>query len=198
MTEGRKLDLRIERTYRMLCEAFERLLGSKHYEDVTVSDLCDQAMIRRTTFYKHFADKDEFFAFYVRHVHDEFERRSAPAGGYRDPLDCHTRMTHELMAFIRENDRLIRLCLTSSAFTSLDAVLADEMRHSFQQALEVQARQGHVFCANPEALVRYACGGFLASLYEFVKTHDPVTQADTDAFEQTQAALAAHLLTARA
>ena len=194
MAEERKLDLRIERTYRMLCEAFERLLGRRHYEDVTVSDLCEEAMIRRTTFYKHFADKDEFFAFYVRHVHDEFERRSAPAGGHRDPPECHTRMTHELMAFIRENESLIRLCLTSSAFLSLDAVLADEMRHSFQHALEAQVREGRTFCAEPEALTRYECSGFLASPYAFVASHDPITQADTDAFERAQAALTAHLL----
>lgn len=194
MTEPKKLDLRIERTYRMLCEAFEKLLATRHYEDVTVSDLCENAMIRRTTFYKHFADKDEFFAFYVRHVHDEFEQRSAPAGGYRDALDCHTSMTHELMGFIRENASLIRLCISSSAFVTLDGMLSEEMRRTYAQTLEAQAHQGQRFCAEPETLARYVCGGFLAELYAFVTSHDPITQPDTDAFEKAQARMAARLL----
>ena len=57
------MDLRIERTYRSLIEAFTRLLEERLYEDVTVAMLCNEAMIRRTTFYKHFADKGEFFSF---------------------------------------------------------------------------------------------------------------------------------------
>ena len=75
LAEEPKLDLRIEKTYRALCEAFTALLAERRYEDITVSDLCDRAMIRRTTFYKHFADKREFLSFYVRRIREEFQRR---------------------------------------------------------------------------------------------------------------------------
>lgn len=59
------MDLRIQKTYRSLLMAFTKLLETHRYEDVTVAMLCDEAMIRRTTFYKHFADKAEFFSFFV-------------------------------------------------------------------------------------------------------------------------------------
>lgn len=59
------MDLRIQKTYRSLLAAFTRLLETYRYEDITVAMLCDEAMIRRTTFYKHFADKSEFFSFFV-------------------------------------------------------------------------------------------------------------------------------------
>lgn len=59
------MDLRIEKTYRALLAAFTDLLETHRYEDVTVAMLCDAAMIRRTTFYKHFADKAEFFSFFI-------------------------------------------------------------------------------------------------------------------------------------
>lgn len=58
-----KYDLRIIRTYKSLTEAFLQLMSEKHFEDITVNELCKKAMIRRTTFYKHFADKYEFFRF---------------------------------------------------------------------------------------------------------------------------------------
>ena len=64
----KKTDLRIQKTYLALQNAFEALLEEKRFEELTVNELCDKAMIRRTTFYKHFADKYEFFAFYIREM----------------------------------------------------------------------------------------------------------------------------------
>ena len=63
-----KTDLRILRTYRSLNEAFTGLMEEKRFEDITVGELCERAMIRRTTFYKHFADKYEYFTFYIKEM----------------------------------------------------------------------------------------------------------------------------------
>ena len=59
------VDLRIKKTYRALFDAFTELLEEHRFEDLTVAMLCDRAMIRRTTFYKHFRDKNDYFAFYI-------------------------------------------------------------------------------------------------------------------------------------
>ena len=58
-----KLDLRIQKTYLSLHNAFTELLEEKKFEEFTVNELCERAMIRRNTFYKHFADKYEYFTF---------------------------------------------------------------------------------------------------------------------------------------
>ena len=66
------MDLRVLKTYKSLYEAFFKMLEAKKFEDITVNELCERAMVRRATFYKHFADKYEFFAFFVRGTQDEF------------------------------------------------------------------------------------------------------------------------------
>ena len=58
-----KQDLRITKTYRALTEAFFELLSQKKFEDITVNEICNRAVVRRATFYKHFGDKFEFFVF---------------------------------------------------------------------------------------------------------------------------------------
>ena len=65
-------DLRIQKTYLALQNAFVALLEEKRFEELTVNELCDRAMIRRTTFYKHFGDKYEYFAFYIREMVSTF------------------------------------------------------------------------------------------------------------------------------
>ena len=55
-----KTDLRIRKTYKALCDAFVTILEKKRFDDLTVNELCDEATIRRATFYKHFADMISF------------------------------------------------------------------------------------------------------------------------------------------
>ena len=66
------MDLRIQKTYKALTDTFLELLEEKHLEDITVEELCSRAMIRRATFYKHFADKNDFFVFLVREIQQKF------------------------------------------------------------------------------------------------------------------------------
>lgn len=61
------LDLRIQKTYKSLIENFEELLNTKEFEDISVTEICEAAMIRRPTFYKHFLDKYDFLTFFIKH-----------------------------------------------------------------------------------------------------------------------------------
>ncbi len=163
-TAPARLDLRIERTYRSLCEAFTALLEERRYEDVTVSDLCERAMIRRTTFYKHFADKQEFLAFYVRRIREEFQRRGEPAEGREDPAARTARLVHELMVFLQENERLVQGCLTSGAIETIATVLVREIALMLETQLGEDAAVGAALCAPPRALAEFVAGGLLATL----------------------------------
>ena len=57
-------DLRTQKTFRSLKQAFLDLLEQHRFEDITVGQLCQRAEIRRATFYNHFADKFEFLSFF--------------------------------------------------------------------------------------------------------------------------------------
>ena len=68
---------RIKKTYRALFDAFTELLEEHRFEDLTVAMLCDRAMIRRTTFYKHFRDKNDYFAFYIDELMSGLPQKTA-------------------------------------------------------------------------------------------------------------------------
>lgn len=50
-------DLRTRRTRKLLREALIGLLRERDLEAISVKDICERAMIHRTTFYKHYVDK---------------------------------------------------------------------------------------------------------------------------------------------
>src|SRR5699024_11245548 len=61
------VDLRIQKYYKSLIENFEGLLNEKEFEKISVTEICDAAMIRRPTFYQHFLDKYDFLTFFIKH-----------------------------------------------------------------------------------------------------------------------------------
>ncbi len=57
-----KNDLRVIKTRKNLYESLIFLLKEKTFEEIKVSDICNQALINRSTFYAHYNDKYELFA----------------------------------------------------------------------------------------------------------------------------------------
>ena len=54
---AKKIDLRVKRTNKMIMEAFIHLVEAKGYDNITIQEIADEAMINRATFYSHFKDK---------------------------------------------------------------------------------------------------------------------------------------------
>lgn len=61
----KKKDLRIIRTDKTLVNAFYDLLRTNAVENISISLLCDNALVNRATFYKHFTDKKNFLDFCI-------------------------------------------------------------------------------------------------------------------------------------
>ena len=58
-----KEDARIIRTKRDLANALEELLQERNFDELSVKDITDKAMISKNTFYNNFQDKNELLNF---------------------------------------------------------------------------------------------------------------------------------------
>ncbi len=54
-----KTDLRIIKTKKILFDTLLKLMKQKNFDKIKISDICDEALINRSTFYAHYADKYE-------------------------------------------------------------------------------------------------------------------------------------------
>ncbi len=58
MRDGtKKIDMRVVKTRRDLCNALIELLAEYPMGSITVQEICEVALVNRMTFYKHYADK---------------------------------------------------------------------------------------------------------------------------------------------
>lgn len=64
-------DLRVRRTHKLLYNALFDLMDKHSFEHITVKQICDLAMVHRTTFYTHFQDKFDLLSRAVQQIAEE-------------------------------------------------------------------------------------------------------------------------------
>ncbi len=69
-TSFEQADLRVRRTHKLLWEALMAELSERAFEEITVRDICERAMVHRTTFYKHYEDKYDLLEQGMRRMYD--------------------------------------------------------------------------------------------------------------------------------
>ena len=79
----RVMDRRVARTRTMLQHALISMILKKDYEAITISDICDAANVGRSTFYAHYASKDDL----KRSGLDHLRRMLVDLGVPARPLD---------------------------------------------------------------------------------------------------------------
>ena len=173
-------DLRIQRTYRSLSEAFTQLMEEKRFEDITVGELCERAMIRRTTFYKHFADKYEYFSFYIKEMRDTFESELPPDIAAYHAEDYFISMGEALYHFINEHEKFVDNIIESNLLNSLFDILYDLVKRDLTTLMWEERKKDehpmkHVEC---EFTAAFFAGGLLCALRWWRENHIPVSREE--------------------
>ncbi|EUJ33670.1 TetR family transcriptional regulator [Listeria floridensis FSL S10-1187] len=84
-------DKRIQKTKRAFYQAFLELLDTKNVEQITVSDLVKQADVNRTTFYRHYREKEDLLNEMIADVLADLRR------AYNEPYQAEAHFSvHQL------------------------------------------------------------------------------------------------------
>ncbi len=91
MTRGvSQVDRRVDRSRRQLHTALVALILERGWDRVTVRAVCARAGVGRSTFYVHFADKEDLLIGGIDHVRDDLRdqrRSSSPFGFVRGMIE---------------------------------------------------------------------------------------------------------------
>lgn len=159
-----QMDLRIKKTYRALFDAFTELLEEHRFEDLTVAMLCERAMIRRTTFYKHFRDKNDYFAFYVDELMSGLPQKRTGKGGAVSADDVRV-LRHEVFAdamdMILAHEQLMDNILESSMSGMLTSMICDRIAHSIRERVMSTLDEGALAPVSLETTSEFIAGGII-------------------------------------
>lgn len=107
----KKLTIGASRTLISLQQAMLSLLCKKSFEEITVGELCEKAMLPRATFYNYFDDKYDLLEYCFMTVRDRLD------SGCQDAGTCMKRMNalmENCFDFLDQNKEVVRAILKNN------------------------------------------------------------------------------------
>ncbi|MGI6025738.1 MAG: TetR/AcrR family transcriptional regulator [Candidatus Scatomorpha sp.] len=147
-----KVDLRIKRTYKALLRTLQELLSEKSFDDITVAELCEKAEIRRATFYKHFGDKNELFAYMIQDLQRSFNEKNDISAEFEDPGRYCADAFRHFLDFLEENERMVHTVMNSSARYIVTDILSEQIETDLRSFFLKAKKRGTPMSFSPEML----------------------------------------------
>ena len=158
-------------------QAFLELLEKKDMEYITVKEICETAGVNRSTFYLHYETIGDLLAETIQYLnrqfrtHMESQTESFVSKIQECPLNELYLVTPTYLIpyleYIKQNKRLFRTALNSSASLRLDRTYRRMMRHVFLPILE----RFQIPEPDQEYMVAFYISGLMAILSAWLK-HD--------------------------
>jgi AcrR family transcriptional regulator len=171
--EPSKTDRRVQRTRRTLRESLIALILERGWDGISVQDICDRADVGRSTFYLHFADKEELlvggFADLRRMLRSD---RTTAAGPSAQPF----RFVLGMIEHARENHRLFLALVGKRSGQLVLQRFRELVLDLIREDLARLPGKGQA----KDALVHFVGGAFLELLTWWLEAKNPLEPAEME------------------
>ena len=176
-------DLRAKRTKIYLASTLLKMMQKESIKKISVADICEKAMVHRTTFYKHFEDKYHLFAYgfelVKRSLFKEVEKHISS-----QKLSLLVKEINELsVSYLSENQKMINDILVHND----DEAFYTIIRKGFEDALrdfmlEIKNKQEIEYDIPVEIGTTFIVGGFSNMALWYMKNLTVYTVDEMKAF----------------
>lgn len=150
-------DLRVRRTHKLLWEALMGLMTEQDFETISVKEICDRAMVHRTTFYKHYEDKYDLLARGMQQTHERLIAELEPLG--KDSSSYTKFFEH-----VATHERFYRVMLRGSRVGNFQIQLQNHFADSIATEMQQLEKGGQTFSVPLSLLAQFYAGALLSSL----------------------------------
>ena len=151
-------DRRVRRTRRQLRDALVGLVLERGWDAVSVSDVCEVADVGRSTFYVHFADKEDLLL-------SGFDDLHAALGARGEAVAGSFAFVEALVDHARDNLRLFRVVVGKQS----GQVVQRRFRDVVSALVEAELHALGVTAEERPAVARFVSGGFVEMLVAWLE-----------------------------
>ena len=163
----KKSDLRVRKTYDALMRAFEELLSGKTFDDITVNELCETAMIRRPTFYSHFEDKYDFLRFYLNEIQARIESEADELTDSR--AEHYEHSWRMLVKFVDGHPDLIKEGLKTASLPLIFDIVAEHLSASIRRySIEYLKSTRPELMDSLDTITAFIVGGMIHNIKRYI------------------------------
>ena len=167
------LDLRQRRTRQALVKALGELMLERPFQNLSVTDICQRAMVHRTTFYAHFSDKQELLRYLLVGLERECMETCLPRDWPGSARDYFLSAARNILDFFLARRTLYRACHQSGA--DADAhVLEDKAAEDLSRLLSHPKFQAVAPGCDSVITARFYAGAMFSLLRWWLNSDNPV------------------------
>jgi AcrR family transcriptional regulator len=142
-------DRRVRKTRQQLRDALINLILERGWDEVSVQDVCSRADVGRSTFYVHFADKEELLLTGLEDLHQALDRqRAQEKGGFA--------FVDGLVEHAKDKARLLRAIIGKRSSPNIQR----RFREVLMQLVQAELTELEFEEKQARAIVTYIGGGF--------------------------------------
>jgi len=131
---SRKPDRRIKKTKASLHQAFYDLLKKKHYSDITVKELAEEADITRKTFYLHYNTLDDLLREFMAERYERLREPLEDMDLFSEDFDYLAFFTHIKDLFEENHDLIKKLMGDQNSRYVMQWVMEENENLTFERA----------------------------------------------------------------
>ena len=180
MTEAgkKKEDMRLRRTYKLLTGALWSLLEEKSFDDIHVNEICEKAMVHRTTFYKHFEDKNHLLTFCIQQIQEDFIEKYLLNKTFENPKQFYMNVLRYVLSFLLENRKRVLLVIDESGGDSVSKMLHEWVVQRVIADMTEYEKKGIQYRVPIPVIAEYHVGAMMALARWWLLNNTPVSTAD--------------------
>jgi len=131
-----KKDLRVIKTRNALYGALLELMKEKSFEEIRVSDICDKALVNRSTFYAHYTDKYELFLDFMNSIKTELAESLEKNENIINTKEYYIKMLSILLDHIEDKRNIFYSMVINNRNSIISDIIVDAINRDIKARLE--------------------------------------------------------------
>lgn len=174
----KKEDLRTKRTYKLLFEALISLLKERSFGTISVTDICERAMIHRTTFYKHFEDKYHLLRFGFQVLQNDYCLHNLNNQDFNNLQQYYMETFRRSLQYFATNHELYCSILTNNQNDSIITTFHQLLVENITLKLNEFEKLGIKYTIPVTVIANFRSGALMALIIWWVKHNMPIPIED--------------------
>lgn len=170
-------DLRKTRTLKLLKEALLEMMTKKSFEEIKINDICNVAMVHRTTFYSHFDDKYDLLEYCIKEAEKEITEKMEPEN-YTSIQEFYTNMIMALVCYIEGNKEKFKAMLIKNDNTSFYKMFNSTCVLYIYKMLQKEEKSGVKHEVPINLVAEFYAGAVISSVTYWIKDSSGMTSQE--------------------
>ena len=134
--DNKKEDLRIVKTKKLLYTTLVELMKEMPFEEIKVSDICNRALVNRSTFYSHYQDKYDLLQEFVKDIKNTLAIELSKNKEVNSVRDYYIEMISIFIDHIEENKDIYKSVVVNNKNSITMDIVYDVMNDDINKHIE--------------------------------------------------------------